>query len=58
MAKDRHSEPVAADGNPEAIALAAALPELEALERYERRAVSRRKRAMRWLIYTAMTTTG
>ena len=55
---DPRSDPVAFYGKHEASALAAALPELEALERYERRAVSRRKRAMRWLTYTAITTTG
>ena len=53
-----HRKAVALATNREAIALVAALPELEALERYERRAVSRRKRAMRWLTYTAITTTG
>jgi hypothetical protein len=42
----------------EASSIVGVLPSLEALERYERRAVSRRKRAIRWLIYTAMTTTG
>jgi len=36
-----------------AVAIMEALPEMAALERYERRAVSRRKRAMRWLMYTA-----
>jgi hypothetical protein len=46
-ASDQRSEPLAFNGKQEA----AAVPELQALERYERRAVSRRKRAMRWLIY-------
>ena len=55
---DPRSEPIAVDGNHEASALAAALPELQALERYERRAASRRKRAMRWLMYTTATTNG
>jgi len=54
---DQRWEPVAFDENHEASATAAALPELEALERYERRAASRRKRAMRWLMYTAAATT-
>jgi hypothetical protein len=54
----RRSEPVAFDGEHEARALAAALPKLEVLERYERRATSRRKRAMRWLMYTSVTTNG
>ncbi len=55
---DQRSEPVAFDNQRGGIAIAAALPELEALERYERRAASRRKRAMRWLMYTTATTNG
>jgi hypothetical protein len=35
-------------------AVARVLPELAALERYEKRALSRRRRAMRWLMYTAV----
>jgi hypothetical protein len=31
-----------------------AVPQLSMLERYERRALSRRKRAMRWLMYTEL----
>ena len=56
--EDQRSEPLVLDGRYEASALAAALPELQALERYERRAASRRKRAMRWLMYTTATTNG
>jgi hypothetical protein len=35
-------------------AIARALPELAALERYEKRALSRRRRAMQWLMYTTI----
>jgi hypothetical protein len=35
-------------------AVARVLPELAALERYEKRALSRRRRAMQWLMYTAV----
>jgi hypothetical protein len=41
------------EGERVAIAVAVALPELEVLERYERRARSRRRKAMRWLVYTS-----
>jgi len=52
----RLSRPEASDLLPEhrnAVAIMEALPELTALERYERRAFARRKRAIRWLMYTA-----
>ena len=42
----------------EASSIVGVLSSLEALERYERRAESRRKRAVRWLIYTGTTTNG
>jgi hypothetical protein len=51
---EQRSKLVALDGEREASAIAAALPELEALERYERRARSRRRRAMRWLVHTSI----
>jgi hypothetical protein len=51
---EQRSETVALDGEREATAIAAALPELEALEPYERWARSRRKRAIRWLVYTSI----
>jgi len=54
----QRSESVAFAGKREAIALACALPELKALERYERRALSRRRRAMRWLVYSNLLAEG
>jgi hypothetical protein len=40
-----------------ASAIAGVLPDLAALDRYEKRALSRRKRAMRWLMYTTVSIT-
>jgi hypothetical protein len=56
MCRPEHADPRAAelDSNREAIAIAAALPDLATLERYERRARSRRRRATRWLAYTSI----
>jgi len=55
---DQRSEPTVFDRSDQASAVAAALPELEALERYERRTLSRRRRAMRWLMYTSILIEG
>jgi hypothetical protein len=52
------SEPPTFDRSVQASAFAAALPELESLARYERRALSRRRRAMRWLMYTSILIEG
>jgi hypothetical protein len=51
---DQRAVPAELDSNREAIAIAAALPDLATLERYERRARSRRRRATRWLMYTSI----
>jgi hypothetical protein len=51
---DELSAPAELGGEPEATAIAAALPDLATLERYERRARSRLRRAMRWLVHTSI----
>src|SRR5262249_23739510 len=49
----RHRGSLAPNGARHEVAdVSGAVPQLSMLERYERRALSRRKRAMRWLMYT------
>jgi hypothetical protein len=51
----RHRGSLARSGVPhEVVDVSGAVPQLSMLERYERRALSRRKRAMRWLMYTEL----
>ena len=55
IAENRGSSPSAkANQEQTARAVCGALPELAALDRYEKRALSRRRRAMLWLMYTVV----